>query len=143
MDPLLRGQLRRGGRGGDGYFLCRLVWQLPFPRVLTVVSVLVASVEIAVPVLPYALLDANAVVVAVPATVAVGAAVVEAVILPAAVAAGHAAVVAVIVAPAAAPFAEVAVAAATVAVAVATAASPPRRWLWRWRRSLRLFCEGR
>ena len=66
MDALLREQLRRGG----GYFLCRLMWRFPFPRVLAVVSVLVASVEIAVPVLPYDLLDAGAAVVAVSAAVA-------------------------------------------------------------------------
>ena len=83
---------------------------IPHPQgPLAVVSVLVASLGIVIPVLPYALLDADAAVVAVPAAVAVGAAVVEAIILPAAVAAGYAAVVDVLVAPVAAPFAEAAV----------------------------------
>ena len=93
----------------------------------------------------HALLGAGTVVDDVTVTIVAVVAVAEAVVIPDAVTAGSANVVAVLVPPATAPFAEAANVVAAiagvvvVAVMIIAAAGPSRRWLWRWRRSLRLF----
>ena len=124
----------------SGFLLCRLRLQFSFPGVSSAVAILVAGIQVTIHVLPRALLGDDTAVAVVAVAVTVEVAVAKAVVLPAAVDAGSVAVVAILTTSATAPFAGAAVVVTAVAVGAVAAAGPPRRWLRRWRWSLRLLC---
>ena len=132
MNLLLRRQLGPEGSGTiPSYVVSDSGPPFPGSSVLLLSSSL-AYLEIIVHVLADYLFGADAIVVAVPAVIAVDTAAAVAILIPTAVAVRSTAVVTVLVAPAETPSAVAAVAVAVVVVLVAAAAGPHWRWLWWW-----------